>query len=375
MAATCRSTFSVDPVAKATQPVKSWHNLTELERIVRRISGVKPESYSPPSSSSGISVRSVLGDDVNPFVSTVHMAYDQHYPLVLSPDAIWMCIAQGFANHVNQNAKKLRHLFVEHKGKKEIEVRRDNFIKGSPTNPWPEVFEEFSQQIRKHVGDKTHELITPEFTTTGAVERAAAQVVLMNTFKAYFTYSVKTGCGIPEVTLEGTVDDWKKLRDKALALAQYDLEWWTKALKPVLDQFVSAAEGHVDRDFWSKIYKYRGGSGGPFITGWIATLFPYIGMSELRPNPYLDSWSMKDSDTSENNRLRTNMFPLGVFATPFIWKYYEERFPMHFYGGFMMVVQDPVTLALKPEIGWAVADEKAVETSKKKNYHSRGSRY
>ena len=48
---------------------------------------------------------------------------------------------------------------------------------------------------------------------------------------------------------------------------------------------------------------------------------------------------------------------------------------MHFYGGFMMVVQDPVTLALKPEIGWAVADEKAVETSKKKNYHSRGSRY
>ena len=124
------------------------------------------------------------------FVSAVHMAYDQHYPLVLSPDAIWMCIAQGFANHVNQNAEKLRHLFVEHEEKKEIEVRRDCFVKGSPTNPWPEVFEEFSQQIRKHVGDKTHDLITPEFTTTGAVERAATQVVLMNTFKAYFKYMV-----------------------------------------------------------------------------------------------------------------------------------------------------------------------------------------
>ena len=66
------------------------------------------------------------------------------------------------------------------------------------------------------------------------MERAAAQVVLMNTLKAYFSYQLVTMCGIPEVTLEGTVDDWKKLRDKALALAWYDLEWWTKALKPVL---------------------------------------------------------------------------------------------------------------------------------------------
>ena len=347
-----RRTFQVDAVAKATQPMKSGR--TEKEMIAAQTNGVVPESYSLPSS--GVAVDS----DINSFVSAVHMAFDQHYPLVLSPDAVWMCIAQGFANHVNQNAEKLRHLFVEHEGKKEIKVRRDYFVKGSPTNPWPEVFEEFSQQIRKHVGDKTHDLITPEFTTTGAVERAAAQVVLMNTFKAYFKYTFMTLCGIPEVTLEGTVDDWKKLRDKALALAQYDLEWWTKALKPVLDQFVSAAEGHVDREFWSMIYKYHGGSGGPYITGWIATLFPYVGKSELRRNRILDNWSKEGSFYG----LTTDDFPSGVVSTPFKWQYYGEVFPMHFYGGFMMVVQDPVTLALKPEIGWAVADEKKVKAAK-----------
>ena len=91
-----------------------------------------------------------------------------------------MCIAQGLAHHINTNAKKLRRKFVEHKGKKEIVVRRDDFVKASPENPWPEVFDEFSEQIRKHIGEKTHDLLTPEYSTTGSAEKAAAQVVLMD---------------------------------------------------------------------------------------------------------------------------------------------------------------------------------------------------
>ena len=63
--------------------------------------------------------------------------------------------------------------------------------------------------------------------------------ILMDSFKEYFSYIVYTECGIPKITLEGTVDDWKKLRDRALGLAQYDLVWWVEALEPVLDQFVA----------------------------------------------------------------------------------------------------------------------------------------
>ena len=65
-------------------------------------------------------------------------------------------------------------------------MRQDDFVKGSAANPWPEVFDEFSEQIRKHIGDKTHDLLTPEYSTTGPVEKAAAQVVLMDSFKKYF---------------------------------------------------------------------------------------------------------------------------------------------------------------------------------------------
>eukprot|EP00463_Aulacantha_scolymantha_P001046 TRINITY_DN1729_c0_g1_i1.p2 TRINITY_DN1729_c0_g1~~TRINITY_DN1729_c0_g1_i1.p2 ORF type:complete len:83 (-),score=13.11 TRINITY_DN1729_c0_g1_i1:525-773(-) len=54
----------------------------------------------------------------NLFVKSVHMAFFGHHPLILSPDIIWQTIAQGLANHVDQNAEELRSKFVSHEGKK-----------------------------------------------------------------------------------------------------------------------------------------------------------------------------------------------------------------------------------------------------------------
>lgn len=143
-----------------------------------------------------------------------------------------MCIAQGFAQHVSLNAEELRHRFVSHQEKKEL--TSDCLVKGSAANPWPVVFDDFSTQIRDNVGDKLCDLLTPSFTTTGPVERAAAQLVVMDTFKDYFSYCVVTECGIPEITLEGTAADWRLLRDKAVALSDFDLSWWIDSLRPVL---------------------------------------------------------------------------------------------------------------------------------------------
>src|SRR5262249_19251179 len=68
----------------------------------------------------------------HPVVAAVHLAFSDHRTLVLSPDILWLLVAQGFANHVNANAKELRPKFVKHSGKVTIAVRRDDFVKGSP---------------------------------------------------------------------------------------------------------------------------------------------------------------------------------------------------------------------------------------------------
>ena len=298
----------------------------------------------------------------NSFVEAVHTAYDNHYPLVLSPDIIWQCVAQGFAIHVNKNAEKLRYMFVAHEGKKTLEVRRDDFVKGSLDNDWEQALGVFSEEIRKNVGDEIHGLLTPDFSTTGPVEKAASQIVLMNSFKEYFDFMCCTSCGIPSITLEGTVEDWKKLREKTLSLSRFDFQWWTDAVKPILDEFVNASSGMVNKEFWQTLYKVSGGSGGPYITGWVLTLFPHIGFSQesMKPNPFLQSWGQSRAFSG----VTTDYFPPGTVCTPFTWQYFAEEFDMYFYAGFLGVGQNKKTLALKPVIGWAVVDKEEEEKSK-----------
>jgi hypothetical protein len=51
-------------------------------------------------------------------------AYNSHEDIVLSPDDIWMMICIYFSKYVNQNAEKLRSLFVDHQGQKKLTVEQ-----------------------------------------------------------------------------------------------------------------------------------------------------------------------------------------------------------------------------------------------------------
>lgn len=356
------TTFRVDDVSKATKALPSG----KTDQIVlERCGSVKPECHSKfvdvPFEYSG-SWKPLT----NAFIAAVHASFSNHYPLVLTPDVIWICIAQGLGQHINVNPDKLRRHFVSHEGKETLTITRDDFVKGSPANPWPEVFDQFSQEIKKHIGDETHDLLTPNFSTTGAVERAAAQVVLMDCFKQYFCYKMVCICGIPEVTLKGTVEDWKLLREKALSLAAYDLEWWIDALRPVLDQFVAAASGDVDKQFWSSIYKLQEAYGCFYINGWIVTLFPYLQAGrdgKMTRNMHLNQW--RDGDFS--GHLTSASFPSGVVSVPFEWQAAnDEVYPMRFFAGVMAATQNQQSLAIQAEVGWAVADAREVDGAQRK---------
>ena len=84
---------------------------------------------------------------MHPFVEAAHIAYSYHVPLTITPDVIFYLVTSATAVHVNKNAEKLRKVFVNHEGKKELEVRRDDFVLKSKSNPWHEVIDEFSIQI------------------------------------------------------------------------------------------------------------------------------------------------------------------------------------------------------------------------------------
>jgi hypothetical protein len=338
--------------------------------------------------------RLLAGIDFHPVIAAIQLAFNDHRPLYLSPDIIWLLISQGFATHVNKNSDKLRSCFVKHQGKLEISIERHDFIKGSLDNPWNEVFNEFSEAIRQHIGTEIYNLLLPNFSTTGIVERAVTEIVLLNTMQSYFSYSVFSLCGIPQIKLGGTVGDWQQLVDRTKQLARFELDWWIQPLIPILEQFIAAAKGEVDRDFWQSLYKYHSMSGGGYITGWIALFFPDEIETYLKRQTYSNTnskyaqrrkeleeklvrkygnrhdllvvqsiiRSASNHDIQSNNtylkdcEITIDRLPSGLAKAPFQWQYLENIYPMQFIGGFVGVRQDQTDLCLRPEIGWAIRE-------------------
>lgn len=297
----------------------------------------------------------------HPLIAALHAGFAYHYPVCLSPDILWLTITQGLAIHINQNAERLRSKLVSHEGQLTLKVRRDDFIKGSPENPWPEVFSAFSEQIHDHIGD-AHDLIVADFSTTGPAEKAASEIVLLDSMQSYFTYELSTRCGIPAIKLEGTVGDWESIVARVEQFARFDLDPWLDAILPILRQFVRAAKGEIDREHWESIYKYQGprGSGSPFVSGWVTRLFPYLRnwQDDYEPNQWLSTMPSHYGPNRE-------AFPNTTSRAPLKWKIdnssVETIYEMELCGGLIGVSQDRETRTVRPEIGWAVREAKPIE--------------
>ncbi len=314
--------------------------------------------------------RLVARVSFHPVVAAFHLAFNDHRPLVLSPDMIWLLVAQGFANHVNANAEELRSKCVKHSGKVTIEVRRDDFVKGAPENPWPEVFGAFSGRIREHIGAVMHTLLLPNFSTTGAAEKASAEIVLLDAMQSFFDCTLISLCGIPQIVIEGTPNDWEVLAERTRGLGQFGLGWWTESLAPILEEFVAASRGRKNPRFWQSIYKRDGGSGGPYTTGWITAFFPYLQDMTTGLPSHKNPWLAKRGKQLQGllyppveidpHRIghgpTIEAFPSGLARAPFIWNFHNVLFEMEFLGGFVGIRQEADTLRLVPEIGWAVRE-------------------
>jgi len=304
--------------------------------------------------------RYVSGDVAHSFVYATRLAFANHLPLHIRPDDVWFCIAQGFAAHVRENAEALRSRLVSFEGKERLEVWGTEIHLGRPS-PWPEAFEGFSAALGGQVG-KLRDLVCADFSTTGPVERVAYVTALMDTFQSYFTYQLGTLCGIPEIILDGTPDDWRALLTRARHLSEYDLEWWTDALVPVLERIVATAEGRVDREFWSSIYRRRSTSGIRGVTGWILTLFPYVEYVGVKRNPFLDCWEEGvhgEWPRTDQVRLDLSCFPMSQSSAPVAFKDLTtgEVADLCLVGGMYGVHQDEATLALRPAWGWGVVHD------------------
>jgi hypothetical protein len=333
-------TFRVDDV----EPAKDLLPETKTHEGIAKVVGSRVESACDYTS------EVVAGVERNALVHAVHLAFATHRPLVLSPDMVWLTLVQGFAHHVAANAEELRPRLVSHEGKKLLVVQRPDFVRGSPENPWAEVFRSFGDAIRADVKPEGYALVVERFSTTGPVVQAAYEIALMDAYAPFFSFGFVVGCGIPTVTLEGTEDDWSKIATKAARFQDWGLGWWTEKVLPILDNLARAAAGDVDVPFWRDIYKLKKAYGADILNGWFCKLFPYLA------DPVTGRATRKNVLVTEDEGIRSTSFPTGISQVPFTWKDRHGERRMDLLAGVVGVTQDRTMLALRPKIGWAVRE-------------------
>jgi hypothetical protein len=328
----------------------------------------------------------------------VHTAFYDHCPLILSPDAIWVTILQGLAQHCAQAGDDVRAAWgVTHEGKKVVTVARgDDYLDGGE-HDWAGVVTEFSDLVGETIGAERVAFAAAPFSTSTPTDAVVCRVALLDCVQKFFELVFMCGCGIPWLALRGTADDWRALRARAAQLRPFGLDWWCDELEPVLDQFVAAAEGRPDNRFWQSMCNLRGASGfRKPISGWLQALYPYLEANgggrggALRRNEYLGAWreeyndtahapgdwyrgvaslandsddELSDDDSYNGGGQRSGRgvaladIPAGLSRAPFTMMHIpsQSAVKMAFLGGLAAVSQDPATRALEVHTGWAVA--------------------
>merc|ERR1712141_977702 len=223
-------------------------------------------------------------------LSTIYEAYGNHYNLRTGPEDWWYTIIQTVALAIDENSKsnKVRQFFVQHEGKKELEV-----IVGPPplkldSIDYTWLFDQFSQKIEENINVPEYvQQMIPDFTTTTSVHRIVSQITLMTSVQEFFEYSVGTLCGIPAIEMKGKTEDWKNLVNKikklrktlepiendiGLGRTQFGYRrqgsWWDN-VEIITEKLLNTFEGNPDEEWWSKIITEKSyGSGSPEFNGW-----------------------------------------------------------------------------------------------------------
>ena len=291
------------------------------------------------------------------------LSYKNHYPITITPDMIWILVLQGFSRFMEKYEDSVRDIFVNFEGKKELIVEIYNKTPYTATKEdWDGIMKEFVEKIGQHVGQETTDSLECNFSTTSQVAKVTSQVAIMSAMKQYFTYKAKfIGCGISTVTLEGSMQDWEKIKSKLEFLSTKGLEWYTKHLIPIIDKILESKNyynynGQLNEElieFWKGMVRVKG-KGDLYdpliINGWIVKFIPNL--SKKTPEVY--------------EEISEKQVPDQIISCPMelTWIISPEKkidYKCSLFSGFYGMIQDKETFNVRPVIGYAIVVDAKTE--------------
>jgi len=268
-------TFSVTPDLKVERvDINDYHVATKDDESKKTVVA------------SSHSKNQIRVESENGFVHAVIDAYNGHHNLILRPDDVWLAIMVQFAFYLQANSEELRSQFVDHKGTTELEVVDVGTLM---TADYRKLSLKMAEEISKNIKDpKIKEWVIPSFSTSTTEDKVVGSMVLMAAASKFFTYKFSLMCGLTNVTLEGSEEDWVNLYFRMEQLVKFDnksqhMQKWSALLKPILEQFIMARQGKPDLDFWKNVCSHHSnGSGSSYVSGWITAFTVFTEEGDYR---------------------------------------------------------------------------------------------
>ncbi len=288
---------------------------------------------------------------------SAHNAFEKHANLSISPEVFWYAIVHEVAILVKSKPGTYGHLFTKNPSEVVmLTVRDDNLVYGSDSNDWGETISKFEGLLRQNMENEIVDLFLPQFSTSSEESDIATLVSFMDTVSKYYKFSVLTLCGIPNVQINGTLQDWQllvKSTEKVSGLFP-ELYGYFEDLIPVLKNITATlSETEIDLKFWKSIYKVNSQSGGDRASGWLTALSAYTVNPETKLfqlKPKFDWKSINESDSG----FKIEHFPAHFSTVPFIWDYLGNKINMKFFAGIIGVGY--IDKFLTPQLGFGVAE-------------------
>ena len=199
----------------------------------------------------------------HPVLTAYYTAFLEHYPVIVSPDILWMLILEGFNRHVSLNSKKLKSKFVKKNDDKIVIVQQpkgDKSINKVSAQRQGDIFTEFIQQSKEYIDGTVLHLFTPYFSTTTEDIEYSCQLSIMSIILPYVTFVKKFNsrgfcgaCAFPYIKLQGTLQDYKQLKLKVEGLKGYLIDDWLKKISLIIDKIIETKKGNIDKKFWDNM--------------------------------------------------------------------------------------------------------------------------
>ena len=325
------------------------------------------DDYQVESASPNFYTKKVFIRGVSNILQGFYCAYENHLPICLTPDIIWLLIVQGFSQHVNFNSERLRERLVNFESKKKLEVIISKYYsyKQMKIGDYERLFEDLTGKIKEYVGEELINTLDFNFSTSNKITKIVGYASIMSSLKKYFEFrGFCHMCNYPYIILKGKLEDWEKILKKTKELTKYDLKFWVENLEPILLKIIETKKGKIDKNFWKKIlypakvdekieyetYKYKTIKVDG-IEGWLLKFFPYYNDGYLRRN--LDSLKTKE----------LWKIPDKLLKTPLIMKSDKEgETKMTIYSGFFgMNVDVTKNNLVTAEIGWYLKNKSKID--------------